>query len=158
MLYDIYYCLSHDKCHAGLAFQNPCGRKDSDCILEFFAIYDSETGGVEYDKYFNWDELRGNWDKEINRAIQEVIVSPVIWYCLIHGDCHITDSCTSLETSGPCKAHSSCICEQIATYKSGEIISNVGDLVRYFDDADDGYKLEFLERELVSYKMSKTKI
>ena len=59
---------------------------------EILAIYDTDTDSLEMeDQYFNWYDARDDWDEEINKVIQEIINSPVVWYCLIHGDCHITD-------------------------------------------------------------------
>ena len=162
MLYNIYYCPINDKC-----FGWPDGKKiekRQNFMPEMLATYDSDTDCLEMDdEHFNWYDLKDNWDEEINRAIENIIDSPVIWYCLVHGDCHITDR--FIVPLDPCftspshtrdqnKWRSFCICEQIATCHLGEIVSNVGDLRKYFDDANDGYKMEYLENEMASYQMN----
>ena len=156
MLYHIGYCHTRDKCFS-MVHIDP-----SDIyLLEYFAIYDSSNDTLEYDfKYFNWEQFREDWDQEAERIVKEIKESSVVWYCLVHGDCHITDIKTTpmdpcfTSPGDPDKWRSFCICEQIATCCEGEIISNVGDLRKYFDDANDGYKMEYLENELASYQMN----
>ena len=75
---------------AGRPLANIFGERE--CIPEFLAIYESDEDSLElHDTHFNWYDARDDWDEELNRAVQEIIDSPVVWYCLIHGECHITD-------------------------------------------------------------------
>ena len=151
MIYNIYYCYSRETCF-GLPSNIPVANfyTTDPKNFEFLAIYESETDYLEYYNYFSGYSLRDDWDQELNRVIQEIIDSPVIWYCLIHGKCHISDR--YMPPKDPCNVETDCICEQIATHQSGSIISNVGDLNRYFDDASDGYTTEKLEEDLALYQ------
>ena len=163
MLYNIYYCVINDKC-----FGWPVGKNFSEkqnFIPEKLATYDSETDSLEMDdKYFNWYDIKDDWDQEINKAIKEIVDSPVIWYCLVHGDCHITDRFTTpmdpcfTSSQDPKNPRCFCICEQIATCHLGEIVSNVGDLNKYFDDANDGYTMQHLENEFTLQQLSTMEI
>lgn len=159
MLYHIGYCPSRDECFS-MDHIDP-----SDIyLLEYFAIYDSSNDTLEYDfKYFNWEECREDWDQEAERIVKKIKEISIVWYCLVHGDCHITDIRTTpmdpcftspSHTRDPNKWRSFCICEKIATCRMDRIFSNVGDLRKYFDDANDGYKMEYLEKEMTSYKMN----
>ena len=164
MIYNIYYCVSNDKCFGWPADQelkNVFGNNGKDFMPEILAMYDSDTDSLEMeDQYFNWYDARDDWDEEINKVIQEIINSPVVWYCLIHGDCHITDRFVT--PTDPCFTtppypgtyRNFCICEQIATCHGDQIVSNVGDLRKYFDDAADGYTLEHLDQTLTFHNVS----
>tara|TARA_R110001592_G_scaffold223944_1_gene479444 strand:+ start:695 stop:1153 length:459 start_codon:yes stop_codon:yes gene_type:complete len=147
MLYNIYYNVLNEKC-----FGWPAGLPLKDRECEFLAIYETETDSLElHDTHFNWYGTRNDWEEELNRAVQEIIDSPVVWYCLIHGDCHITDRYVS--PINPCNTERGCICEMIATVHGDHIVPYVKDLERYFDDANDGYTFHHLESELASYNL-----
>ena len=155
MYHYIYYCPVDDRCFSvpstydisefydtGSGGPNP----------EFLATYDSEEDSLEYrDLYFNYYELRDDWDEEVYRVIQKIIDSPVIWYCLIHGDCHITDRYVT--PKNPCGTQKQCICELIATVNDDRVMSTVGDLKKYFDNANDGYTVSHLESELALHQL-----
>ena len=156
MIYHIGYCPSRDECFS-MSHHDP---RDI-YLLEYFAIYDSSNDTLEYDfKYFNWEECREDWDQEAEKIVKEIKESSVVWYCLVHGDCHITDILTTpmdpcfTSPRDPSNPRSFCICEQIATCLSAEIISNVGDLRKYFDDANDGYTIQHFENEITSHQMN----
>ena len=159
MLYHIGYCPAKDECFSMTQID------PSDIyLLEYFAVYDSFNDTLEYDfKYFNWGECRGDWDQEAERIVKEIKESSAVWYCLVHGDCHITDIFTTptdpcftspSHTRDPNNWRSFCICEQIATCHGDQIVSNVGDLRKYFDDAADGYTLQSLEQTLTFHNVS----
>ena len=89
MLYNIFYCPNNDRCFgwpAGRPLANIFGEREF--FPQFLAIYETETDSLElHDTHFNWYGARDVWDEELNRAVQEIIDSPVVWYCLIHGEC-----------------------------------------------------------------------
>ena len=158
MLYNIFYCPNNDRCFgwpAGRPLANIFGEREF--FPEFLAIYETETDSLElHDTHFNWYGARDVWDEELNRAVQEIIDSPVVWYCLIHGECHITDRYVS--PINPCNFEEGCICEMIGSVHGDQVVPHVGDLERYFHDADDGYTYHKLESELASHTLANMEI
>lgn len=60
-----------------------------------------------------------------------------VFYCLQYGDCFLSN--------GNNPPHDNC--ELIAgVTQTGELVSYVGDLSRYFDQANDGYQVEYLQK------------
>ena len=68
-----------------------------------------------------------------------------VFYCLQHGDCFLSNG--NIPHHNPCRTQNGCRCELIASVtQTGDLVSRVGGLARYFNQANDGYHVEYLQK------------